>query len=223
MHKVVILGAVVSIITLISLGLYAYVDSTKQAAIGTQPPQSFYPSPSHSPVINKEMQYTIIEGSVFKVFPDGKQELFVSKTEVRHEQLDIKEINSFDFSPDRSKMLLFTYGGITPYLLFYKNITNNDVVYVGIGEEAKWSPNAQYIAFTNRPGDVGPLRLHVFDTGVNEWVETIESKKKGDISYNSFQWSADSNSIIVQYEIRDDIPYGNIIETGETKVTIKKD
>lgn len=181
------------------------------------------PTPTTSPVVTTGGQYKITGDSVYKILQDGKQELIITKTELKDDQAEIMEISSFQLSPDKSKILLFTNAGITPFILFYKDINNKDAVItkVGFGEEAVWSPNNQYIAFTNRPADVGPLRLYVFDTLINKEVEIIQSKNRVYTSYRNMKWSPDSKIIIAQYETFDDIPYGNVIDKGETQIAIK--
>jgi len=199
-----------------------------------QTPQSIFNSNSIAPKISplptktetatslsEPQKYLIIDGSLFKNLPYSQKELVVDKSQLKYEQLETIEIESFQLSPDKTKILLFTRGDISAYVLYYKNITTNEIKFVDFGEEALWSPNNRYIAFTRRPADVGPLYLYVFDTLLNENIDTIHTKDKIYTSYNQLVWSSTSDSITAQYETRDDIPYGNIIDKGETKIMLK--
>jgi hypothetical protein len=167
--------------------------------------------------------YSIIDGSLYKVFPNRKSELAVDKKQLKSEGMEKEtpfEIISYDFSPDKSKVLLHAQGGISADLLFIVECTGGMVSFISYGEESAWSPNSRYIAYTRRPGDVGPLLLNAYDVTTHNNAQLDVGKYHINTSYSKLEWLPDSTAITADFEQMDTIPMGKIIKKGTTTIKL---
>jgi hypothetical protein len=174
-------------------------------------------------VISTEMDgYMISEGSLYKTSIVGDSKLIVDfHTLPSHDNLVVTEIFSFTESPDKTKILLAAYGGISAKLFYIHDISANANTFIDIGEEITWSPNSRYLAFTQRPADVGPLRLRVFDLQLSKKVELVQKENAITTSYSDLRWNDSSTGLIAYFETFSDVPMGDIIAKGETEVALK--
>lgn len=230
-HKVLLIGLTTLLIIGITTGTIYYLQTNLQQTASIQNIQQApkisqtiaqpLPTSISSAVVAPSNHFKIVTGNLYKTLPNGKEELIIPASSLKHTQLEVIEIVSFILSPDTSKIVLRTFGGISPFVLFYYDISTGQNTFISFGEEVAWSPNSRYIAYTQRSADVGPLRLSIFDTMANKHVETTQSVDTKKTGFTDLRWSPQSDFITAKYETRDDIPYGNIVAQGETQITLK--
>lgn len=168
---------------------------------------------------NSDFEYKIIEGSIYKIYSNEEKEIFLDENSLQEYERDNQEIVEFGLSPDKSKMLVHLEIGITPFILYYIDIKKRKNIIIGPSVESIWSPDSRYIAHTYPPADAGPKRLYVYDTTINDFVNT-DKPENSSINYSNLTWSSDSKSIYADFERRDDIPNGNIIDKGKTQIKL---
>lgn len=230
-HKILLIGLTTMVIIGITIGTVYYLQINQQEIASIQNIQQApkisqtiaqpLPTSISSAVVAPSNHFKIVTGNLYKTLPNGKEELIIPASSLKHTQLEVIEIVSFILSPDTSKIVLRTFGGISPFVLFYYDISTGQNTFISFGEEVAWSPNSRYIAYTHRSADVGPLRLSIFDTTANKHVETTQSVNAERSSFTDIRWSPQSDFITAKYETRDDIPYGNIVAQGDTQITLK--
>jgi hypothetical protein len=137
------------------------------------------------------------------------------------DNLVVTEIFSYTESPDKTKVLLAAYGGISAKLFYVYDISANTNTFIDIGEEISWSPNSRYLAYTQRPADAGPLRLRVFDLQLSKKVELVQKEDVITTSYSDLRWNDSSTGLTAYFETFSDVPMGNIIAKGETEIVLK--
>lgn len=180
------------------------------------------PAPSTAPE-----NYKIINGSLYKILPAGKEILFIGKSSVKDPDPNypytIKEIAGFEISPDKTKMILWGEDDNYRSILYYTQINNLQFKFIGNSLGGIWSPNSQYIAYTAKHTDAGPYELSVFDTAENKDAETIKPELGSYTNYSNPVWEADSRTIRTAYETYDPLPpHGTLIASGEAEIKIKK-
>lgn len=184
---------------------------------------TIYQHPSPSPVLEN---YEIINGSLYRILPNGNKEIFIDKSSVKNSGLNfqntIKEIKGFELSPDKTKIIL--WGEDDSYIpkSYYTKINSQEFTLIGNSEGGVWSPNSKYFAYTSKHVDAGPYELTVFDTEKNDQIETITPVKNEYTSYNNLFWDADNQTIHASYISYDPHPpYGDIIASGEAEIKLK--
>lgn len=220
---------IIGIVAILGCGItYFYIkDGSKKNYQVTN--QNIKLPPTATPQKKEEVHFEIIDGDLYKTGKNGLKMLLIKKENLNNSKkftgefksIDVQEIYDFSISPRKNNLLLFVDGGISLFYIFYSDIDGNNITLISIAEVAIWSPNGRYIAFTHRPSDVGPLYLYVFDIDYNKIANIVQTKNKINTSYEEFRWASDSASLIANYETRTDIPYGNVIDKGETLIKIK--
>ncbi|MDQ3098225.1 MAG: hypothetical protein M3Q44_00560 [bacterium] len=171
-----------------------------------------------------EAAHAIIDGSLYKVFPDRKSELVINKKTLKYddsEQNASLEIQSYQFSPNQSKVLVQAKNGLSQNLLFVAKCAGGMNSFISEAGEAKWSPDGRYIAYTRRPDDSGPSLLYVFDSNTRQEVSLDVGKNHFTTSYSNLRWSEEEETaVITDFEEFNKFPGGKVIKKGETTIRL---
>lgn len=156
-----------------------------------------------------------LEGKTYSL----KKDLFPSAYEGSY---SIYSVNSAFYSPQKNYITILAYVGLTPNGLYYMDASMKNITFVDLVEEAAWSPDETYIAFTSKPADAGPAEiLKVYEVSTQkiskEYVHDANLFCYG--SYSNINW-VDNNSFKVKYD-GFDCPFSPVAKpTSEGFLTI---
>lgn len=203
------------------LGLKVKTSDLKQRVEPAAQPTT---QPSPSIITLEEGMLEIIDGSLYKILSSGENKLLIDKQ-------GTGEITDFyeSTAPDKLKSFLMIQGGISLNFLYYLSPSEADVKQIGIAQEAVWSNNSRYIAYSNKPADAGPIvSVFIYDTQNDKKTELSGNYKVENLSYsylgfNNLRWLDDDSGIQVRYDAyTGEIPYGEKIGEGETILKVKE-
>lgn len=230
LNKLLIIIGVVLILFLVSIVLYIIKFKNTQlilpnAKITTSPtifqsmkpinmdnvnPPSTQPRPSIVFPYMSSVNIATAEGNVY--FASGNQrQLLIDKRDYYKQYGESFYITKASLSPDNSKLLLSAEGIVSIPILFYSKTDNfKNLIEIAPSEEAVWSPNSRYIAFTGSAGDGGfqNVQLEVYDTHLNirAFLASIYNLPKiqnlnfNTIIYDQLRWLADNSGFQVHYK-----------------------
>jgi hypothetical protein len=188
--------------------------------------------------------YTVIGGKVYKLLSSGEKELFLDNVDFRENAESylgekdwwIKGSPYFQFlqvveSPDKTKVYLLAYSGISLELLYYSTVEGKNFAQLGIADasEVVWSNNSRYIAYLSKPADAGPLQIiQIYDSkkrkevlNIRSFEHDIENVDHDFLGYSNLRWLNDDSGVIVNYiAYKGMIPESEIINKGEVTINI---
>lgn len=228
---IVVIGVLV--ITLLG-GIYFYTHRTASYRNDQLPADSVKsnlnsPPPTYSKKTESGQEQIselkIVDGNVYQ----GSQ-LLISKKDCNsgNNSDEYLNINDFNLSPDKAKILLFGEEGLSVKILCYTALNPIHVQYIGPGIQTDWSHNSRYLAYTSKPADAGPVSmLYAYDTQLNKSIDLrsivkINNLKYDDLGFSNLVWLNDDSGIKVNYQAfkNTDIPWGSLIGEGETTVLL---
>lgn len=166
--------------------------------------------------------YKIIDGSVYDKKTD---KLLIDKKALVHEAYKTDQVFDIIPSPDKKEIILFTYGNLSSAAIFYADTTSYTPTFIDLAEEAVWSPNSRYIAYTRKPADIGPKNLSVYDTQ-NQTLAKITLSVDATSSFSNLQWANDSKTLTANYETMNKpdpmSPGFKVTNKGVTKITVEE-
>ena len=166
--------------------------------------------------------YKIMDGSVYET---KTNRLVVDKKALVSESHLYTTEYVFNIipSPDKRTLVLFTYGNISSAVIFLFDIKTEKTEYLAWAQEVAWSPSSRYLAYTAKPADIGPTKLHVYDLQKDAQAN-ISMDVDENSAFNNLSWSDDSKTITSRYETtnKPDVmsPGYKVTAEGETKITV---
>lgn len=110
-------------------------------------------SPTQIPIPTSDDHVTFeLEGKTYSL----KKDQFPAAYEGSY---SIYSVDSAFYSPLKNYITIFAYVGLTPKGLYYMDANMKNITFVELVEEASWSPDEAYIAFTSKPADAGPTQI----------------------------------------------------------------
>ena len=180
-----------------------------------------------------DSQFEAIDGSIYKISSTGTREILLDKEDYKKYHADgdgyvvyddpYFQFTSVQVSPDKSKLLTLADGNLSLSYLHYLSLDKKTAEYIGWVVSAVWSPDSKHIAYLSKPGDAGPLSIiAVYDSETGTITDL--SKQHGTqytiLGFSDIEWLDDSSGIKLRYTAHGNGPYWNIIDEGETIITL---
>ena len=167
----------------------------------------------------------IMNGSLYSISASGSTTLVIDASTLPN-TYGYGNIRNFTFSPDKSKIFILVDGVLTEPLLFYTPVNNVNPISLNVANEAVWSHNSRYIAFSFKPADAGPIsQLAVYDTIANKRFSlpigfNFKNFKYATFDYSNLQWNNDDSGIQVHYLAQQGDPNGPLVGEGNVVILL---
>jgi hypothetical protein len=179
------------------------------------------PSTTTMPTKSTKVQQKPIEEGNFLVVINGKETLIDKGKFTNPDNIVIESIEFYEVAPDNSRIALLALNGISAFFLYLSGIDGDNVIYVDLADEIRWSHDGKHLAYTSPVTDIGPHRFMIYEVDTGTAKQLQDNELENPTKFSNFIWSDKNNTITTDYYSYK-IPGGEKITEGKKTYFIEQ-